>query len=188
MASVTENSAKWTALIDAPVHAWGDESFDDACRDCTKQEVAISSDNGPKLSLISIFLPNTPRVNTHDPWESAPRDLKFLVPNDWRLNSAQTEATIQLLTHSISCVWSWYGQNANNCCSDYVCYANPLRWVGGIGQAGHPSADSRSRLANFLHSPKQTHVILSRAGNAQYVIGDWDWLGSKVFKKDAASF
>ncbi|PYH65401.1 uncharacterized protein BO88DRAFT_490649 [Aspergillus vadensis CBS 113365] len=135
MASVTENSAKWTDLIDAPVHAvllnnvdvravkqvdednvrvlivanhmlqvemqkatraleeyWGDESFDDACRDCTKQEVAISSDNGPKLSLTSIFLPNTPRVNTHDPGESAPPDLKALVPKDWRLNSAQTEA------------------------------------------------------------------------------------------------
>ncbi|OJI86864.1 hypothetical protein ASPTUDRAFT_39869 [Aspergillus tubingensis CBS 134.48] len=110
MASVTENSAKWTTLIDAPVHAvllnnvdvravkqvdeddvrvfivanhmlqvemqkatraleeyWGDEIFDDACRDRTKQEVAISSDNGPKLSLTSIILPNTPRVNTHDP-------------------------------------------------------------------------------------------------------------------------
>lgn len=30
--------------------------------------------------------------------------------------------------------------------------------------------------------------MLSRARNAQYVIGDWYWLGSKVFKKDAASF
>lgn len=31
-------------------------------------------------------------------------------------------------------------------------------------------------------------MILSRARNAQYVIGDWDWQGSKVFRKDAASF
>ncbi|GLA61712.1 mitochondrial escape protein 2 [Aspergillus tubingensis] len=178
MASVTENSAKWTTLIDAPVHAvllnnvdvravkqvdeddvrvfivanhmlqvemqkatraleeyWGDESFDDACRDCTKQEVATSSDNGPKLSLTSIFLPNTPRANTHDPWGSAPPDLKSLVPNNWRLNSAQTEATIQLLTHSLSLVVGPPGTGKTRTIAAATMFVTQILCGGSVGLA-----------------------------------------------------
>ncbi|KAB8239521.1 AAA domain-containing protein [Aspergillus alliaceus] len=40
----------------------------------------------------------------------------------------------------------------------------------------------------FLHSTKRTNVMLPRTRNAQYVIGDWDWLGSEIIKKDAAAF
>ncbi|OJJ72153.1 hypothetical protein ASPBRDRAFT_65819 [Aspergillus brasiliensis CBS 101740] len=41
--------------------------------------------------------------------------------------------------------------------------------------------------AGFLRSTKRTNLMLSRARIAQYVVGNWDWVGGKSFK-DAGKF
>ncbi|GAT27181.1 hypothetical protein RIB2604_02108670 [Aspergillus luchuensis] len=200
MASVTENSAKWTALTGAPVHAvllnnvdvktakqvdeddvgvhivanhmlqvemqnatralaeyWGDESFDDACRDCTKQEVTISSDNGPKIPLTSIFLPDFPRVDTHDQWKLAPPDLKSLVPNDWRLSSAQIEATIQLLTHSLSLVVGPPGTGKTHTIAAVTMFVTQILCGGSVGLA---------KLAILVPTHAAGDAVMSQLTNA----------------------
>ena len=42
--------------------------------------------------------------------------------------------------------------------------------------------------AGFLHSTKRTNVMLSRAKMAQYIVGNWNWVGGKSFTKDAGKF
>ncbi|KAH8433728.1 DEAD/DEAH box helicase [Aspergillus melleus] len=37
----------------------------------------------------------------------------------------------------------------------------------------------------FLQSTKRTNVMLSRARMAQYIVGNWNWVGGKSFTKDA---
>ncbi|PLN75931.1 P-loop containing nucleoside triphosphate hydrolase protein [Aspergillus taichungensis] len=42
--------------------------------------------------------------------------------------------------------------------------------------------------AGFLQSTKRTNVMLSRARIAQYVVGNWNWVGGKSFSKDSGKF
>ncbi|GAB1206333.1 hypothetical protein APSETT445_005018 [Aspergillus pseudonomiae] len=42
--------------------------------------------------------------------------------------------------------------------------------------------------AGFLHSVKRTNVMLPRVRTAQYVIGNWNWVGGQSFRKDAGKF
>ncbi|GES60421.1 P-loop containing nucleoside triphosphate hydrolase protein [Aspergillus terreus] len=42
--------------------------------------------------------------------------------------------------------------------------------------------------AGFLQSCKRPNVMLSRARTAQYVVGNWNWVGGKTFTRDSGRF
>ncbi|KAB8221967.1 P-loop containing nucleoside triphosphate hydrolase protein [Aspergillus novoparasiticus] len=178
MASVTENSPKWSALIDAPAHAvllndvdvrlvgevnedmvkvhpvanpmvqlemltstrklseqWGEENFDTMCRQFEDQEATIPSGSTTKLPLSSMFLPSTPRVPTHDPWDTSISDINALVPKGWNLNEAQTQAATQLMTHSLSLVVGPLGTGKTRTIAAAAMLVTQIMQRGSVGKA-----------------------------------------------------
>ncbi|KAE8326231.1 P-loop containing nucleoside triphosphate hydrolase protein [Aspergillus sergii] len=176
--SATENSSKWSALIDAPVHAvllndvdiklvgeanedmvkvhpvanpmvqiemltstrklseqWGEENFDTMCRQFEDQEATIPSGSTTKLPLSSMFLSSTPRVPTHDPWDTSISDINAFVPKGWNLNEAQTQAATQLLTHSLSLVVGPPGTGKTRTIAAAAMIVTQIMQPGSVGKA-----------------------------------------------------